>query len=169
MNLVILRGRLGKDPETSYTTAGTQITRFSLATSKRYTDKATGQKTEKTEWHRIVFWDRLAGIAAQYLSKGKECLVTGELQTRQFQDRDGQTRSITEINGRELELIGGRGEGGAGGQGQGQGGAAGGAAAGAGPFGPNPGYRPAPPVAGTGYPPATPPGGVPDFDDDIPF
>lgn len=166
MNLVILKGRLGRDPETSYTQSGTQVTRLNLATSKRYTDKANGQRAEKTEWHRVVCWDKLAGIAAQYLAKGRECLVTGELQTRQYQDKDGKTRYITEVNARELELIGGRGEGGGG---AGPGGHYDGAAAGAGPLGPDPGYRPAPPAAGSGYPPATPPGGVPDFDEDIPF
>ena len=167
MNLVILKGRLGRDPETSYTQSGTQVTRLNLATSKRYTDKASGQRAEKTEWHRVVCWDKLAGIAAQYLAKGRECLVTGELQTRQYQDKDGQTRYITEVNARELELIGGRGEGGGGGPGPG--GHYDRTAPGAGPLGPDPGYRPAPPVAGSGYPPATPPGGVPDFDEDIPF
>lgn len=93
MNLVILRGRLGRDPETSYTANGTAITRFSLATSKRYTDRM-GQKQEKTEWHRVVVWDKLAEIAAQYLSKGRDALITGELQTRQYQDKDGQQRTV---------------------------------------------------------------------------
>lgn len=114
MNLVILRGRLGQDPELSYTASGTPKVRLSLATSRRWTDKASGEKKEQTQWHRVILWDRLADIASRYLAKGKEVLVTGEIQTRQYQDRDGRTAYVTEIMGRELELIGGRGEGGAG-------------------------------------------------------
>lgn len=196
MNIVILKGRLGKDPETSYTQTGKQITRFSLATSKRYTDSQSGEKTEKTEWHRVTLWDKTAAIAAQYLAKGREVLIRGEIQYRQYTDKDGQTRQATEIIGQELELIGGRGEAGAGagaagypaagaagyppaggGYAPGGGGAPapGGAryaqGSGSGPLGPDPGYRPAPPPShpGNGYPPATPPGGAPGFDDDIPF
>lgn len=156
MNLVILRGRLGRDPETSYTANGTAITRFSLATSKRYTDRM-GQKQEKTEWHRVVVWDKLAEIAAQYLSKGREALITGELQTRQYQDKDGQPRTVTEVHARDLELIGGR----AGGES---------AEEGAGPMPPGGQTRPAPAA------PAPPPRGYADAyvagrdsDDDIPF
>lgn len=107
MNLVILRGRLGHDPDVRYTNGGQTVARLSLATSKRWTDKA-GIRQERTEWHKVVLWDKVAEIAAKYLVKGSEALVSGELQTRQYQDKDGVTRTITEIQGRELELIGGR-------------------------------------------------------------
>ena len=179
MNLVILRGRLGQDPELSYTASGTPKVRLSLATSRRWTDKASGEKKEQTQWHRVILWDRLADIASRYLAKGKEVLVTGEIQTRQYQDRDGRTAYVTEIMGRELELIGGRGEGGAG-EGAGMGATPGGGANGANGRG-SPSQATA---VGAGYPgagggtgtrPASgqAPGYTSDmpvpFDDDIPF
>lgn len=175
MNLAILRGRLGADPEISYTQTGTQKARLSLATSKRWTDKASGEKREQTQWHRVIVWDRLAEIAGQYLAKGKEVLVTGEIQTRQYQDKEGRQAYITEIVAKELELIGARDAGQAG-QAPGAAGAitqadthahahAGGQYQAHHPAH-QPSHAPAPAYAGGGY--AQPAGGVP-FDDDIPF
>ena len=108
MNLCILKGRLGADPELSMTNSGSQVAKLRLATSRKWTDKTSGQRQERTEWHRVVLWDRLADIANQYLAKGREVLITGEIQYRQYQDKEGRQVWITEIEGRELELIGGR-------------------------------------------------------------
>jgi single-strand DNA-binding protein len=108
MNICILKGRLGADPELSMTNSGSQVAKLRLATSSRWTDKASGQKQERTEWHRVVLWDRLADIASQYLAKGREVLITGEIQYRQYTDKEGRQVRATDILGRELELIGGR-------------------------------------------------------------
>ena len=125
MNLVILRGRMGQDPEISYIPTGTQKARLSLATSRRWKDKTTGEAKEQTQWHRIILWDRLAEIAGRYLGKGREVLVTGEIQYRQYTDKEGKPATVTEIQARELEMIGPRDAGdGAAGAGMGQGAAA---------------------------------------------
>jgi single-strand DNA-binding protein len=172
MNLAILRGRLGADPEISYTQSGTPKALLRLATSKRWTDKASGEKREQTQWHRVVLWERQAEIAGRYLAKGKEVLVTGEIQTRAYTDQHGRQAYITEIIARELELIGGRDAG------------AGGTPAETTPTTPTGPAAPRAPAPGT--PPATPAGagqrqpnasapaqGYSDvnlpFDDDIPF
>jgi single-strand DNA-binding protein len=108
MNICILKGRLGADPDLQMTAAGNQVAKLRLATSRKWTDKASGQRQERTEWHRVVLWDRLADIASQYLAKGREALITGEIQYRQYTDKEGRQVWATEILGRELELIGGR-------------------------------------------------------------
>jgi single-strand DNA-binding protein len=108
MNICILKGRLGADPDLQMTNAGNQVAKLRLATSRKWTDKASGQRQERTEWHRVVLWDRLADIASQYLAKGREVLITGEIQYRQYPDKEGRQVWATEILGRELELIGGR-------------------------------------------------------------
>ena len=108
MNLCILKGRLGADPEITMTNSGSQVAKLRLATSRKWTDKTSGQRQERTEWHRVVLWNRLADIAGQYLAKGREVLITGEIQYRQYQDKEGRQVWVTEILGRELELIGGR-------------------------------------------------------------
>jgi single-strand DNA-binding protein len=90
------------------TNGGNQVAKLRLATSRKWTDKASGQRQERTEWHRVVLWNRLADIAGQYLAKGREVLITGEIQYRQYQDKEGRQVRVTEIEGRELELIGGR-------------------------------------------------------------
>jgi single-strand DNA-binding protein len=108
MNLCILKGRLGADPEITMTNSGSQVAKLRLATSRKWTDKTSGQRQERTEWHRVVLWDRLADIASQYLAKGREVLITGEIQYRQYTDKEGRQVWATEILGRELELIGGR-------------------------------------------------------------
>ena len=111
VNKVILLGRLGRDPEMRYTPDGLAITNFSIATSDTWTDKMTGDKREKTEWHRIVAFRRLAEICGEYLSKGKQVYVEGKLQTREWEDKDGSKRYTTEIIADTIQFVGGRDDG----------------------------------------------------------
>ena len=111
VNKVILVGNLGRDPETKYMPDGAAITNASLATSFQWTDKASGEKKEETEWHRIVFRGRLAEIAGEYLKKGSQVYVEGSLRTRKWQDKQGNDRYSTEIVGNDLQMLGGRGGG----------------------------------------------------------
>ena len=120
LNKVMLIGNLGKDPEVRYTAGGTAVASFSLATSEKFKNKS-GDFEEKTEWHNITLWARLAEIAGEYLSKGKTVYIEGRLQTRKWQDKDGKDRYTTEIVGEKMQMLSGKGEGGGGGQG-GQGG-----------------------------------------------
>ena len=99
VNKVILVGNLGRDPETRYAPSGGAICNVTIATSRNWKDKATGEKREETEWHRVVFYDRLAEIAGEYLRKGRPVYVEGRLKTRKWQDKDGQDRYTTEIVG----------------------------------------------------------------------
>ena len=115
INKVILVGNLGNDPEVRATTSGSRVATISIATSESWTDKTTGQKQEKTEWHRVVFFNRLAEIVEQYLKKGSQVYVEGRLQTRKWQDKDGQDKYTTEVVANEMQMLGGRGEGGGGG------------------------------------------------------
>jgi single-strand DNA-binding protein len=108
INKVILVGRLGRDPELRYTPNGSPVARFSLATSDNWTDKG-GEKQERTEWHNIVAWNKLAEICNQYLVKGKLIFVEGRLQTREYTDRDGNKRRITEIITRDMVMLDTRG------------------------------------------------------------
>jgi single-strand DNA-binding protein len=149
VNKVIIVGNLGRDPEVRYTPDGTAVANFSVATSDQWTDKQTGEKKERTEWHRIVAWRRLGEICGEYLSKGRQVYVEGKLQTRSW-EQDGVTRYTTEIIASDVQFIGGRGgaagpgaQGGTQGGGQGRGQSA------------DQGY-PEPPMADT-------------QDDDIPF
>ena len=145
INKVILVGNLGADPETRYMPSGSAVTNLSVATSESWKDKQTGEQTERTEWHKVVMFDRLAEVAAEYLRKGSQVYIEGKLQTRKWQDRDGNDRWTTEIRANEMQMLGGRG-------GSGGGGSFGGA----------------PPQQGGGS--STPPKSAPDdFDDDIPF
>jgi single-strand DNA-binding protein len=112
LNKVMLIGNLGKDPEVRYTQAGTAVASFSLATSERFKGK-TGEWEEKTEWHNITLWGRLAEISGEYLSKGKTVYIEGRLQTRKWQDRDGKDRYTTEIVGDRMQMLSGKGDGGA--------------------------------------------------------
>jgi single-strand DNA-binding protein len=114
VNKVILVGNLGADPELRYTGSGTAVCNFNVATNESYKDRE-GNLVEKTEWHRVVAWDRLAEICAEYLKKGRQVYVEGSLQTRQWEDQEGQTRYTTEIKAREMQMLGGPGEGGSGG------------------------------------------------------
>jgi single-strand DNA-binding protein len=115
LNKVMLIGNLGKDPEVRYTAGGTAVASFSLATSEKFKGK-TGEWEEKTEWHNITLWARLAEIAGEYLSKGKTVYIEGRLQTRKWQDKEGKDRYTTEIVGEKMQMLSGKGEGG--GQGQ---------------------------------------------------
>jgi single-strand DNA-binding protein len=113
INKVILVGRLGRDPEMKYTASGTPFCRFSMATDESWTDKASGERTEKTEWHNIVVWDKLAEICNNYLTKGRMVYIEGSLQTREWDDQEGNKRKTTEVRARDMVLLGGPpGEGG---------------------------------------------------------
>jgi single-strand DNA-binding protein len=112
INKVILVGNLGKDPEIRYTASGAAIANITIATSESWRDKTSGEKQEKTEWHRVVFFSRLAEIVGEYLRKGSQVYVEGRLQTRKWQDKDGQDRYTTEIVANEMQMLGGRGDGG---------------------------------------------------------
>ena len=171
INKVILVGNLGKDPETRYMPSGGAVTNVTLATSESWNDKNTGQRVDKTEWHRVVFFNKLAEIAGEYLKKGSKVYVEGKLQTRKWQDQNGQDRWTTEIVANEMQMLDSRGGGdqfgGGYDQSQGQ------------------GFQQAPaksqPMQQQQRPmqnqqpqqqPATqtePPAGYDDFDDDIPF
>jgi single-strand DNA-binding protein len=116
INKVILVGNLGADPETRYTAGGQAITSIRIATSESWKDKQTGEMTEKTEWHRIKFFGRLAEIAGEYLKKGRQVYVEGRLETNKYTDKDGVERYSTDIVANEMQMLGGNpGEGGGGG------------------------------------------------------
>jgi len=114
VNKVILVGNLGRDPETKYMPDGAAITNVSIATSYQRTDKASGQKTEETEWHRVVFFSRLAEIAGEYLKKGSQVYVEGRLKTGKWTDKEGVEKYSTEIVAENMQLLGSRDGGGAG-------------------------------------------------------
>jgi single-strand DNA-binding protein len=118
VNKVILVGRLGRDPELKYTASGTPFCRFSMATDDSWNDKGTGERQERTEWHNIVAWDRLAEICNQYLTKGRLVYIEGALQTREWDDQEGNKRKTTEIRARDMVLLGGQGDGAGGNSGQ---------------------------------------------------
>ena len=149
VNKVILVGNLGQDPETRYMPSGGAVTNFTLATNESWKDKQSGETKERTEWHRVAMFNRLAEIAAEYLRKGSQVYVEGRLRTRKWQDRDGNDRYTTEIVADEMQMLGGRGGSFEGGSGGGSGGGPGGGSRGS--------------SAQDGPPPAD------DFDDDIPF
>lgn len=111
VNKVILLGRLGKDPELKYTPSGQAVTKFSLATSERWKDKSSGEFQERTEWHNIVCWAKLAETASQYLTKGSSVYLEGRLQTRSWDDKENKRHYITEVVVNEMVMTGGRGEG----------------------------------------------------------
>ena len=108
INKVILVGNLGADPETRYMPSGSAVTNIRLATTKSWKDRNTGDQQERTEWHRVVFFSRLAEIAAEYLRKGSQVYVEGEIRTNKWQDRDGNDRYTTEIVANEMQMLGGR-------------------------------------------------------------
>src|SRR5262245_23303800 len=111
VNKVILIGNLGRDPELRYTQGGQAVANFTLATNERFSTK-DGDKQERTEWHRIVAWGRTGELCAQYLSKGRSVYIEGRLQTREWEDKEGQKRRTTEIVANTVQFLGGRGEGG---------------------------------------------------------
>ena len=150
VNKVILIGNLGRDPETRYMPNGEAVTNITVATSESWKDKTSGEKQEKTEWHRVTFYRRLAEIAGEYLKKGSQVYIEGRLETRKWQDKEGKDRYTTEIIATEMKMLGSR---------SGQG---------------DPGVREAP-AEKEGKPvPGKPAAGKPagkfdDLDDDIPF
>ncbi len=164
VNKVILVGNCGQDPEMKHMPSGSAVTNISLATSETWKDKQSGQQQERTEWHRVVFFNRLAEIVGEYVKKGSKVYVEGRLQTRKWQDQSGQDRYTTEIVASEMQMLDSRG-GGDGGQGGGYGG----------------GMSSGPAVAGGGMAAAggaataqqptqqQPAPNFDDFDDDIPF
>ncbi|HEX9023897.1 MAG TPA: single-stranded DNA-binding protein [Geobacteraceae bacterium] len=111
LNKVMLIGNLGKDPEVRYTGSGTAVASFSLATSERFKNK-NGEWEDRTEWHNITLWGRLAEIAGEYLAKGRTVFIEGRLQTRKWQDRDGRDRYTTEVVGDKMQILSAKGEGG---------------------------------------------------------
>ena len=105
VNKVILVGRLGQNPEIRYTPSGAAVANFSIATNESWMDKA-GQKQERTEWHKVVVWGKLAELCSQYLAKGRQAYVEGRLQTRQWQDKDNQTKYTTEVQAQTIQFLG---------------------------------------------------------------
>lgn len=160
INKVILVGNLGNDPEHRMLPSGGAVTNISIATSEAWKDKNTGQQQERTEWHRVVFFNRLAEIAAEYLRKGSKVYVEGSLRTRKWQDQQsGQDRYSTEIVASEMQMLDSRGgDGGSGGGGQSQGNYGGGSGGGF-------SQAPAEPQGGFGQTGGT----IDPMDDDIPF
>jgi single-strand DNA-binding protein len=157
INKVILVGNLGRDPETRYLPEGGAVTNVSIATTDTWKDKTSGEKKEATEWHRVVFFNRLAEIAGEYLKKGSQVYVEGRLRTRKWQDKEGQDKYTTEIVCDTMQMLGGR-------QGMGEGGGRGadrGDSSDRG--GPPSDGRPAPSAA------KKPAGKFDDMEDDIPF
>lgn len=104
----MILGRLGQDPEMKHTPSGASVCNFSVATSESWTDKNSGQKQERTEWHRVVVWGKLAELCNQYLAKGRQVFLEGRLQTRSWDDKDGNKRYTTEINAAAVQFIGGQ-------------------------------------------------------------
>ncbi|MGD8690660.1 MAG: single-stranded DNA-binding protein [Gammaproteobacteria bacterium] len=145
VNKVILVGNLGVDPEIRYMPSGAAVANVRLATSEQWKDKQTGEQQERTEWHRVVFFGRLAEIVGEYLKKGSQIYVEGSIRTRKWQGQDGQDRYTTEIVANEMQMLGGRGGAGGGGS-----------------------YAPSG-SASRSQAPEPSSGGPDDFDDDIPF
>jgi single-strand DNA-binding protein len=154
INKVILVGNLGRDPETRYMPSGGAVTNVSIATSKQWKDRDSGEQKERTEWHRVVFFNRLAEIAGEYLKRGSKVYVEGELRTRDW-ERDGQKHYTTEIVANEMQMLDSRGDFGGGAPGPSGGGGASGPSGGSGGGGAS--------MDDFGPPPSD------DFDDDIPF
>ncbi len=141
INKVIVVGNLGQDPDTRYMPSGSAVTNITVATNESWKDKQTGEQKDRTEWHKVAMFGRLAEIAAEYLRKGSQVYIEGKLRTRKWQDKQGNDRYTTEIVADEMQMLGGRG------------GAGGGA-----------------PMSDDRPPPSPPPqGSSDDFDDDIPF
>ena len=168
VNKVILIGNLGRDPEVRYAPSGAAICNVAIATSRNWKDKTSGERQEETEWHRVVFYDRLAEIAGEYLKKGRPVYVEGRLKTRKWTDKDGVEKYTTEIVADQMQLLGGR-EGAGGGAGAGGADEGGYANEGAPP---RPAARPAAAAARPAAAPRPAPKsstGFDGMDDDIPF
>lgn len=152
INKVILIGHLGQDPEVRALPSGSSIANLRIATTESWKDKQSGEFKEQTEWHTVVLFGRTAEVAAEYLKKGSQVYIEGRLRTRKWQDKTGNDRYSTEIVGNDMQMLGGRGQGGSPGTGRGQGGSAPKAESGGGEFSDAP-------ATSTEH----------DFDDDIPF
>jgi single-strand DNA-binding protein len=160
VNKVILVGNLGNDPESRFLPSGGAVTNITVATSETWKDKQTGQPQERTEWHRVVFFNRLAEIVNEYLHKGSKVYLEGALRTRKWQDKQGQDRYTTEIVASEMQMLDSRGSGGQSGGGSQQGGE----------YNQSAPQQAAPQAApASGGAQAAPPGDFGDFNDDIPF
>jgi single-strand DNA-binding protein len=157
VNKVILIGHLGADPETRAMPSGSSVANLRIATTESWRDKQSGEQQERTEWHRVALFGRLAEIASEYLKKGSQVYIEGSLRTRKWQDKQGNERYSTEIVGNEMQMLGGRGGGAAGAS------AGGGGASGSMPREPIPEYSAPGAGGGSGG------GEREDFDDDIPF
>ncbi|HEU4589873.1 MAG TPA: single-stranded DNA-binding protein [Steroidobacteraceae bacterium] len=164
INKVILIGNLGADPETRAMPSGTTVANIRVATSESWKDKQSGEQQERTEWHSVAFFGRLAEIAGEYLRKGSKVYIEGSLRTRKWQDKQGQDRYTTEIIANEMQMLDSRGGGMGGGGGGDYGGGGGGGGRGRQQSGPPDDYDQAPPGGGGGGDKG---GG--EFDDDIPF
>jgi single-strand DNA-binding protein len=149
VNKVIIVGNLGRDPEVRYMPSGDAVTNIAVATTERYKDKQSGEQKEITEWHRIVFFNRLAEVAGEYLKKGSSVYVEGRLTTRKWTDKDGIERYTTEIKADSMQMLGGRSSAGGGSE----------------PYDAPAASRPASTPAASKPAPAT----MDDLDDDIPF
>ena len=176
VNKVILVGNLGRDPETRTFPSGDQVCNVTLATTDKWKDKQSGEMREATEWHRLVFNGRLAEIAAQYLRKGSQIYVEGQIRTRKYQDKDGVEKYATDIRVDQMQMLGSRqGQGGPSGgggddEGYGGGGGYGGGAGGGGGYSRAPAAAPRQaPAAAPRQAPARSSSGFDDMDDDIPF
>ena len=164
VNKVIVLGNLGRDPELRYTPSGAAVCNVSIATTRNWKSKDSGERQEETEWHRVVFYDRLAEIAGEYLKKGRPVYVEGRLKTRKWQDKDGRDNYTTEVIAEQMQLLGGREDGGGGGGGYARGGGD--------DYGHEaPAERQAAPQrpAARPAPAPKPASGFDDMDDDIPF
>ena len=160
INKVILIGNLGNDPETRYLPSGGAVTNITVATSESWKDKQTGQQQDRTEWHRVVFFNKLAEIAGEYLRKGAKVYIEGSLRTRKWQDQGGQDRYTTEIVANEMQMLDSRGAGGSANAGYDS----------APPRGQySEGQKSAPRNDSAGSMSSPPPGNFDNFDDDIPF
>jgi single-strand DNA-binding protein len=157
VNKVILVGNLGRDPETRYSPNGGAICNVSIATTRQWKDKSSGERREETDWHRIVFFNRLAEIAGEYLKKGRSIYVEGRLQTRKWQDKDGKDQWTTEVVADQMQMLGGRGDDAGGGGGGGYSREAPASRGGGGGGGGNRSGQ------------SSPPPNFDDMDDDIPF
>jgi single-strand DNA-binding protein len=163
VNKVILIGNLGRDPEVRYAPSGSAICNVTIATSRNWKDKTSGERQEETEWHRVVFYDRLAEIAGEYLKKGKSVYIEGRLKTRKWTDKDGVEKYTTEIIAQEMTMLGGR---------EGGGGMGGGDDMGGGEAPQRSAPRSAPPARSAAPAPRAPAKSstsFDDMDDDIPF
>jgi len=143
VNKAIIVGNLGRDPEVRYSASGNAIANVTVATTDSWKDRQSGERQERTEWHRVVFFNRLAEIVAEYLKKGSQVFIEGRIQTRKWEDKDGNERWTTEIVANEMQMLGGR------------------------PGSNAPAQAPAPAAAKVGADAPQPPPG--EFDDEIPF